>query len=191
MKKLFIAFFFLGSQTAFSQTTKKIMSFSSINSIGAVWGNNQNIICLQTINGISYKTWNYGVGISFDSYGSQSTPVFIDVRKSFGNKQSAFAYVDAGINIPWRTNNFPKKYSWNNADAYTLKTTGYGEIGIGLNRSIANNTFFTVSIGYSYKTFSYTQHNAWVWSPSNPTNTANIDYDYYYKRIALRLGISF
>ena len=43
-----------------------------------------------------------------------------------------FLYADAGVNIPWRTSSFPEKYSWNNLDAYKLKNTFYGELGLGL-----------------------------------------------------------
>ncbi|MCX6208529.1 MAG: hypothetical protein NTZ59_03230 [Bacteroidetes bacterium] len=173
---------------SYSQTKKVKPQFSSINSVGTVWGVNQNVFCFETINGISYKNWVYGVGVSFDSYGSQSTPIFLDIRKQMKNS-SVFVYADAGINIPWRTSNFPEKYSGTNTNQYKLKNTFYGEAGIGLKKLIANKTSFIASIGYSYKTFSYVQQNVFDWR--SPSTSNDYNYDFYYSRIALRLGIQF
>lgn len=172
-----------------AQTKKNAKQFTSINSIGTVWGSNQNVVCFETINGIIYKNWNFGVGVSFDGYGSQSTPVFLDVRKSITKNNAVFMYVDGGINMPWRTNNFPKKNSWDNMDAYQLKNTFYGELGVGYKKLIANNTFFVASVGYSYKTFSYNQ-NQYYWNIMG-SGYDWVAYDFYYKRVALRLGIQF
>ena len=191
MKKILLAILIFCCTNNFAQIKKSKVAFASINSLGTLWGNNQNVICLQTINGISYNKWNVGVGVSFDGYGSQSTPIFFDVRKTITHNNSLFLYADAGVNIPWRTSSFPEKYSWNNLDAYKLKNTFYGEFGLGLKKPIAAKTFFVASIGYSYKTFSYIEQNAYVWNPGAPSSIRDINYDFYYKRIALRLGVQF
>ncbi len=188
MKKTFaIACLFIAT-FSIAQTKKVKPEFTSINTIGTVWGANQNVFCFETINGISYKNWAYGLGVSFDGYGSQSTPIFLDVRKQF-NKSNVFIYADAGVNIPSHTSNFPEKYTNSTVDQYKLKTTFYGECGIGLKKLIANKTSFVASIGYSYKTFSYVQQNVWDWR--SPTTSTDYNYDFYYSRIALRLGVQF
>jgi hypothetical protein len=189
MKKILVfTLYFITIQLA-AQPQKCKVEFASINTIGTVWGNNQNLVCFETINGIRYKNWNIGLGISFDGYGSQSTPVFIDLRKKISSNSNFFVYSDIGVNIPWRTSNFPAKHSWNNLDAFVLKNTFYAELGFGLKKAIAPKTFFVASIGYSYKTFSYTEQNVYDWR--TPNNYNNYDYDFYYKRIALRLGVEF
>lgn len=174
---------------AMAQKTKPV--FTSINSVGTVWGSSQNVIVFQSINGVSYKKWVLGLGVSFDNYGSQSTPIFLDVRRSITKNNKLFVYADGGVNIPWRTTNFPAKYSWNNEDAYKLKNTFYGEAGVGLKKQIADKTFFVASIGYSYKQFSYVQQNVTTWGIGGETGKTDYYYDYYYKRLALRLGIQF
>lgn len=188
MKKIYLILSLLIAVHSYSQKKAKPV-FTSINSVGAVWGSSQNVIVLQTINGWSYDKWFTGLGISFDSYGAQSTPIFIDVRRSTFNSKNIFVYTNAGINIPWRTTNFPKKYSWNNEDAFKLNNTFYGELGIGYKKLIANKSFFVVSLGYSYKHFSYVEQNVQTWGTGGASGKVDFDYDFYYKRIALRLGV--
>ena len=191
MNKILLAILVFVSVNINAQTKKMKPVFTSINSIGTVWGSSQNVIVFQTINGFSYKGGSLGLGVSFDNYGSQSTPIFLDIRKSISKNDKVFIYADAGLNIPWRTTNFPAKYSWNNEDAYKLKNTFYGEAGIGLKKQIADKTFFVASLGYSYKTFSYIEQNVSTWGIGGTTGKTNYNYDFYYKRIALRLGIQF
>lgn len=188
MKKILAITCLLITIFSIAQTKNIKPQFTSINSVGTVWGANQNVFCFETINGFSYKNWVYGLGVSFDSYGSQSTPIFLDLRKQF-NKSNIFIYVDGGVNIPWRTSNFPAKYTNSNIDQYKLKTTFYGECGLGLKKLIANKTSFIASVGYSYKTFSYVQQNVWDWR--TPSTSNNYNYDFCYNRMALRLGIQF
>jgi hypothetical protein len=191
MKKVSCLLLILIANHCYSQLKKDKPVFTSINSIGSVWGSSQNIVVFQSINGISYKNWNLGLGLAFDSYGSQSTPIFIDIRRSLAKNSNVFIYADAGVNIPWRTTNFPKTYSWNNEDAFKLNTTFYGEAGLGLKKQIANKTYFVASIGYSYKHFSYIEQNVYSWSVGGVDGKTDYAYDYYYKRLALRLGIQF
>lgn len=174
-----------------AQTSKKIKpKFNSIHSVGTVWGSSQNAFCFQTINGVSYKSWALGVGVSFDSYGSQSTPIFFDVRKQLKTGK-LFFYGDVGINVPWRTTYFPKKYSGTDIDAYQLKNTLYYEAGVGLKSPLSAATNFVVSLGYSFKQFSYVQQNLYGWGIGGSTALVNYNYDFFYKRIALRLGVEF
>ena len=99
MKKIYLILSLLIAVHSYSQKKAKPV-FTSINSVGAVWGSSQNVIVLQTINGWSYDKWFTGLGISFDSYGAQSTPIFIDVRRTISRKENLFLYADAGLNIP-------------------------------------------------------------------------------------------
>ena len=183
--------FILMAINCYSQPKKVKPVFTSINSIGSVYGNSQNVFVFQTINGISYKNWDVGIGVAFDGYGSQSTPLFIDVRHCLAKNSNLFFYADAGVNIPWRTANFPEKYSWNNEDAYKLNTTFYGEAGLGLKKLIANKSFFEVSLGYSYKHFSYVEQNVYSWGIGGVNGKTDYVYDFFYKRLALRFGIQF
>jgi hypothetical protein len=149
---------------------------------------------MQTINGIKYKTWFAGLGASLDNYGYRSIPAFVDVRKTFGNKTwQPFIYADAGINFPIYSSALPRK-QWGN-DAYKFYNTFYGETGIGLSKSINTTTKFILTIGYSFKHFSYLQYN---YSPfmypilignSYPFYTSQ--YDFYYRRLSIKMGLQF
>jgi hypothetical protein len=191
MKKISIVLLVILSIHSYSQNKKNKLEFTSINSIGSVWGSSQNVVVFQTINGFNYKNWGIGLGVAFDGYGSQSTPIFLDLRRSITNDKKLFVYADAGVNIPWRTTNFPAKYSWNNEDAFKLKNTFYGEAGIGLKKQIVNKTYFVASLGYSFKQFSYIEQNVTTWGIGGVAGKTDYNYDFYYKRLALRLGIQF
>lgn len=186
MKKIFVFVFILIVSLSYSQQNKSKARFKSINSLGSIWGQNQNVVSFQSSNGFELKKWFLGIGISFDSYGSQSTPIFLDTRKSISNK--VFIYTNLGANIPWRTSQFPKKYSWNNADAFSLKPSFYGEAGLGIKSNLNTNTCFFASVGISYKTFSYTQHNVFNWITNEPSD---VNYFFEYNRLAFRLGVEF
>lgn len=192
MKKCFflgLCFFIL--ENAKAQKQPKI-KFSSINCVGFLTGQSQTMFTLQTVNGLKYKTWFAGLGASFDNYGYRSIPTFIDIRKAFGNKSwQPFIYSDAGINFPLYSSALPRKS--NGQDAYRLKNTFYEESGIGISKSISKEIKFIFSAGYSYKHFRYLQHNYYFPDPlGGPTLfDPNQQYDFYYRRISVKMGLEF
>lgn len=176
------------SINVFSQKIKP--KFVSINQFGLVTGNNQSVFTMQSINGIGYKTWVHGLGLAIDNYGSQSSPIFLNSSTTIGSKKMLFVYAQVGVNIPWRTSNFPEKWS-DGMDAYKLHITPYTEAGFGIKKSIGNGLKFIASLGYSYKQFGYTEQNSWnFWTPTGPTRK-DVRYDFYYRRLAFRMGFEF
>ena len=76
--------------------------FTSINQIGMVAGEANDSYQLQTVNGVSYRTWMVGAGIGIDGYRYRSIPVFLQLRKEFSLSSNAlFIYNDIGLNYPW------------------------------------------------------------------------------------------
>ena len=65
-----------------AQQSKKI-KFHSINNIGLLKGQVDDVLQLQTINGIKYKSFFGGVGIGLDNYYFKTIPLFVDLRKCF------------------------------------------------------------------------------------------------------------
>lgn len=192
MKKLvFIIGCFL-MINSFSQTKTK-PKFTSINSFGLIAGSNQNVFTMQTINGFRFKKWVHGLGFAFDNYGSQSSPIFLHSEFSFDKKAQFFAYANAGLNVPWRTTNFPKQTN-NNSPYYHLKLKPYGEVGLGIKRPINNNLSYRFFIGYSIKQFGYTEHNSWNWfssvAPPGITNNS-ADFLFTYRRLSINMGFEF
>jgi hypothetical protein len=109
MKQLLIIALCFCSLMATAQSKQKI-KFSNITNIGWLKGSSQNALTIQTINGIKLDKWFIGIGVGLDDYGATSVPVFVDVRRNFGNqKWQPLLYADAGINYTLRWGNFAVK----------------------------------------------------------------------------------
>ena len=179
-----------------AQQKASTLKFSSINSIGLLNGESQSTFTMQTVNGIKYKSWFTGLGVSLDNYGYRSIPVFVDVKKCFVSKEwQPFIYADAGINFPLSSNALPKKQ--NGLDAYKLYNTFYIGTGIGVSKSINNKARFVLSVGYSFKHFSYLHYNSYYYTPTviysyMQAASYNISkYDFYYRRFSIKMGLEF
>ncbi len=193
MKKILLILTFFIVINSFSQEANK-PKFTSINSFGIITGTNQSVFSMQTINGFRLKKWVHGLGFVLDNYGSQSSPIFLHTEKSFGNNEKFFAYANAGVNIPWRTTNFPKQTT-TNQPYYDLKIKPYGELGFGIRKSLQqSNLAFRFFVGYSIKQFGYTEYNSWnvilpILPPDNSNPNAN--YLFTYRRLSLNFGLEF
>ncbi|OIR05426.1 hypothetical protein GALL_124770 [mine drainage metagenome] len=194
MKKyiFIITALFILVNNSHAQQKKSAIKFSSINSVGFLNGQSQTSFTMQTINGIKYKTWFAGLGASLDNYGYRSIPAFVDVRKTLGNKTwQPLMYADAGINFPIYSSVLPRK-QWGN-DANKFYNTLYYETGIGLSKSINTKTKFILSVGYSFKHFSYLQYYNLFMSPIIWGSGYNYSsqYDFYYRRLSIKMGLQF
>lgn len=174
--------------TIHAQPKKSVFKFSSINSIGLLSGEIQNKFTLQTINGLQYKSWFAGVGASLDNYGCRSIPAFIDLRRTFGHsKWQPFVYIDGGINFPLHSTDLESNWG----STYKIHNTFYGEAGSGVSRKLNKRLQINFSIGYSYKHLSYLQYNNDYYNMYFPTSTTSTQYNFYYRRIAIKTGLQF
>lgn len=162
--------------------------FHSINQFGVTTGSSGESFSVQTINGIKYKQYSAGVGIGLDWYSTRTVPIFIDVRREFGQQaHKPFVYANLGASRAWWKGNI----SENSTSKIENHTRACWEAGAGYNIHLKNKTALVLSVGYSFKQVSYSQpyvntfNNTWL-----PYTSLN-RYDYYYKRIAIRAGISF
>ncbi len=170
-----------------AQGNKKSIHFTSINSVGLLNGQISSTFAMQTINGISYKKTSIGLGVGIDNYGYRTIPVFVDLRKSFGNNEiKPLVFADFGIGYPIKTDNSPEQWSSEFSNTIT-KNSFCGEWGVGIEKAIGSSSFF-VTASYSYKKYAYTHNIYWAYGPSG-TNQAR--QDYHYNRIALRMGYRF
>ena len=170
-----------------AQTNKKAIHFTSLNSVGLLNGQIASTFTMQTINGISFKKASVGIGVGIDNYGYRTIPVFVDLRKTFGNNAiKPLVFADFGIGYPIKTD-IPSG-QWSNAYTNTsIKRSFCGEWGVGIEKAIGSSSFF-VTASYSYKKYAYTQIMNWSYGPDG-TNQAR--QDYHYNRIALRMGYRF
>lgn len=190
MKKLFISLVITILLTNNINAQKAKWQFTSLNSFGMLAGANQSVFTMQSFNGFSKNLWVHGLGFAFDNYGSNSSPIFLGTKKYLTNTKKIFVFADAGVNIPWRTSSFPKTNA-NSTSGYDLYVKPYAEIGVGITTPINKEAKFFTQLGYSYKGFGYTSRNEWLWVGPAPTQTQDVEYNFEYRRIALRLGVVF
>ena len=169
---------------------KKTIHFSNITNAALLNGSSQSAFGFQTINGIRIDKWRIGVGVGLDNYGIKSIPLFIDVRKSFGNKKwQPVVYADGGIDYPLPNDYFSAK-TFNGQNVFDFKNKFYGEAGIGINKKITSKLEFNVTLGFSYKHLSYFEYYYISYDPYI-AGTNYTQKDFYYRRLALRLGVQF
>lgn len=174
--------------TLFAQ--KKSLSrpfhFHSINNIGILEGQAGSAFQLQTINGAQYKSWFAGVGLGLDYYRYRTIPLFLNVRKEFGERTNKlFVYGDAGMNFYWERDKDIKQFPVNDK----IKNGIYGEAGVGYKWKLNKRIRILLNAGYSYKNI--TEEGTYYYmSPilagmSYPVEKIN----YNLNRIVLKVGI--
>jgi hypothetical protein len=171
---------------AYSQksNTNKI-SFGSVNQVGVVTGVDRDALIVQTINGISYKSWSAGVGIGIDGYSERTVPLFVDVRKSIGSGYSKpFFYVDGGVNFGWL--NFIQRE--NHSFPQYQQPSMYYDAGMGWNIPIGDKTGFIVSAGYTIKQLKGERNN---FGPmiGGQLHEYKEKFENTYRRIIIKLGV--
>jgi hypothetical protein len=136
--------------------------FHSINSVGLIEGQAGSAFQLQTINGAGYKSWFGGVGLGIDYYRYRTIPLFIDIRREFGQTgNKLFAYADLGINFSWLTDN--QKMNYHTDDHFG--NGFYSDLGLGYKIAVGRNNGLLLSIGYSYKKITETYQSYYYFDP--------------------------
>jgi len=141
----------LFSQSQPLQAKKKTTFFRSYNNLVLLTGQQTVSGGIQSVNGIEWNSFFAGAGIGFDFYRAGTTPLFLDLRKSFGKgKNQVFVYGDIGYNFTWPGNGI---YYYGSNEKPDLKGGLYTDIGLGYQKGIGRNDALVLSAGYSYKTF--------------------------------------
>lgn len=162
------------------------IKFSSINQVGLLSGYRGEAFMLQTINGIKKEKWFAGAGTGLDFYKERTIPLFIDIRRDFGNKKNTpFAYADAGINFLWL--NFIQREQ----KQFPTSSPGlFYDIGVGWKLSGRNNRGLLFSAGYSFKQVKENIKYTWWPAPTPQLESENYQrYNYLYRRIIIKLGL--
>ena len=82
MKTIFGILFTVASLVCFSaKAQQQKAKFNSKNAIGISIGQSGSSFLFQTVNGVSFNKWFYGIGIGADYYNYNSYPLFADIRK--------------------------------------------------------------------------------------------------------------
>lgn len=145
---LLVLIFIAGTISAQQKNITKLFQFHSINNVGLLEGQAGSAFQLQTINGAQYKSWFAGAGVGLDYYRFRSIPLFIDIRKEFGKRDSKFfVYADAGIIFSW--GNDKQKMTYASDDKFS--NGFYSDAGIGYKIAVGKKNSLMISFGYSFK----------------------------------------
>lgn len=188
MKTIFIILFIVVSLIYFpAKAQQQKAKFNSKNAIGISIGQSGSSLLFQTVNGVSFNNWFYGIGIGADYYNYNSYPLFIDVRRYFGKNGKGFAYGDLGYNMS--SNNKPGKEVYY-YQSYKFSGGVYTDFGIGYKIKFISKSFFTVSAGFNYKEISnkISIVNECFVAPC-PVDYSN--YKYGNGKVVLKAGVDF
>jgi len=180
---------------AISGNAQSKITFSSQNYVGLLEGEQGSKFQLQTINGMRNRTWFVGLGTGIDWYYRRSIPAFLSVNNDFfrrGNR-NFFIATDAGINFPWRDD---KNY---NVWGYVVEKSipgFYGEAGLGYKVGIGKtNDAVLIQLAYSYKHIREKVKNIYYYPGimivSLQPEVVTDRFDYYLRRLSLKLGWNF
>jgi len=189
MQKIILLWLAILPLLACAQAGKGHLPFYNITQFGFLQGEKQHTYSIQTINGIGWRKYNAGIGISLDNYGYQSLPVFADLRYSLlkKNKTALQVYGDAGLNVPLRSNELPAKLPngqpWNK-----LHVSFYGEAGLSYSVAIQRKLLLVAGLGFNYKTFKYTETD---YTGDITMPEQQYDYTYHYSKYVVRMGFGF
>jgi hypothetical protein len=191
---LFVLLFFIPAGIIYAQNQplpakKRNTRFQSYNSVGLLTGDQTVSWSIQTVNGVQWKTFFVGVGLGFDFYRIGTTPVFLDLRKTFGKgPNKVFAYGDIGYQIPWPGNgkNYFGVYTGDDLDGGL-----YIDIGVGYLLEFGKKNALVLSAGYSYKSLSENIVAVPICLPGVPCEPQSGKYEYKFNRLSFKVGWRF
>ncbi|MGL6268837.1 MAG: hypothetical protein ACRC2O_12980, partial [Chitinophagaceae bacterium] len=179
---------FLFSQSQSLQPKQKNTRFQSYNAIALITGEKGAGFGIQSVNGVQWKSFFIGAGVGFDFYGISTTPVFLDIRKTFGQgKNKFFAYGDAGYNIAW-----PGSSSANFNSSFQEMDGGfYSDLGIGYLVGFGKRDALILSAGYTFKSLSDNLVAYPLCIPGVVCEPVTERYEYRFNRITIKAGWRF
>jgi len=181
---LLASVYLLAQQKPEGKKKKCGCSFSSINQIGLLAGENSEAFQVQTINGLRYNTWMVGAGVGIDGYRYRSIPLFLHGEKEFGLKSNViFLYSDIGLNYPWIKTE--QKSFWSEGDYHHGV---YFDGGIGYKVPIKKQSVL-FSSGFSLKEFKENRASNISCPFVGPCQEGKNVYSYSLRRWSLKLGI--
>ena len=185
MKKKLLCFLCL-STIILSGFAQNKIKFSSINMTGIVIGQSGNFGLFQTVNGVQYQKWFFGIGAGIDYYKDKTIPLFADIRSSIG-KTNFFAFADGGYNFSSKNKPNEKVLYYTTYDFFG---GFYVDVGIGYKVRLAGKSHLLFTSGYSYKELN---NKTGVVNPClvGPCPVDYSTYRYNYGRILFKTGIVF
>ena len=188
MKCLTIIFLLLGC-SVYSQKPSCSCSFQSILSAGLAAGSSAAKPILQGSAGSRFNKYFVGIGAGIDAYRFNTIPLFADLRRDFGKKNTLFIYSQGGYSIPY---NNESARDWFSMPRSLDKFRGgfYMDAGVGYRMYIKGSHRILISTGYSYKRV----NNIVGYSHpciTGPCPDEVYEYQYSLGRIVMKVGWEF
>ena len=182
-KTLTVVFAFL----IFNSSAQVKPTFHSINTLGVATGKGTDNIIFQTVNGVKYKKWLWGIGFGGDYYQYRTYPLFIDTRRYFGPLCQGFAYGDLGYNFAGK--NTPGREVYNYT-SYKFSGGMYSDLGFGYRKKLSKKYSLIGSIGFSYKEMQNNTSSEKV-CITTPCLVDYRKYSYHDGRVVVKAGVDF
>lgn len=189
MKIYFLSLLLLIVNTIYAQdrTDLKKSQYFGLHQVGLQAGSSSEKMNVLTTNGIRKGNWYGGISTGIDWYGIRSIPLLAGIHKAFGqNRHQPFIYGNAGIEFAWMED-YDVRFGFG-SQAYDYRNGLSAEGGVGYFINLKNKTALSLSAGFSYKQMGIKETFSQV--GVEPFLDTNIyDYRFYYRRIALRIGL--
>jgi hypothetical protein len=172
-----------------SVDAQKATKFNSQNFVGILEGNGGTRFQLQTINGLSWKTWFAGIGTGLDYHYFRSVPLFLSLNKSFcACERSWFISLDGGYNWVWDRST-GNNINGNRNGSFT--PAPYWATGIGYKIGLKNKKdAVLLNIGFSAKHVR-SEVPSYSWCTWQPCPESFDEFRYKLNRLSLRAGWQF
>jgi hypothetical protein len=179
----------LFSQSQPLQPKQKNTRFQSYNAFGILTGESGVSVGIQSVNGVQWKSFFIGGGLGLDFYGIGTTPLFLDIRKTFGqSKRQFFVYGDLGYQFAWPGRN--EAYDGSN-EGTDMNGGLYTDIGLGYLAGIGKNDALFLTAGYTYKTLTEAIFTYPLCLPGVPCEPGRIENAYKFNRLYFKIGWRF
>jgi hypothetical protein len=185
----YLMYFQSGLQAQEQATAKKIQVTGAVSLMN---GTSEVGAQLSALAGVELsKGWTAGLGSAIDYYYFRSVPVFVEVKKYFGNgPRRLFAFGATGVNLAWPTDEDQMKLSrWNIVGGNDFRFGMYADIGIGYTLYNRHQRGLFTGLGYSVKTMSES-HTEQIWNGLT-TDQAQRKTDFTFSRVLIRIGYKF
>jgi hypothetical protein len=162
-----IAFIFLLISTSCLAIAQKKAHYSGSIEGGITKGSNPVNGFLFTTQGIAYNQYTLSIGSGLDFYSFRSIPLFVDLKRSFGNNAvEPFVQAAAGVNFT-SSNSKDVKMIYQFSQGGHFDNGFFAKAGAGIIFRAQKKLRILLLGGYNYKTFSYKYQpftgTPWMW----------------------------
>jgi hypothetical protein len=164
--------------------------FHSQNYFGALAGDLDDALSVNTINGVQRGPWFGGVGTGIDYYYIRTVPLYLSLSRFITTKvNSIFFTLDGGTNFVWDKST-ANVYNFNSNDGDFSPSLYYGALAgykLGINKKTGS---LLMSVGYSAKKINekFKTTSPCIFPPC-PEYEQKYEYDF--KRFTFRVGWMF